>query len=300
MTARNCPVCGSSESRVYAPEDFDPDSWDSFAFASRKAPEYMHYRLVECGRCDLVYANPAPDAGHLEDAYREAAYDSGEEAACAARTYAGFLPAIISKLRRTGAALDIGAGDGAFLEQLLAAGFSDPMGVEPSTLPIESAKPEIRARIRQGLFSAAHFARNSLSLVTCFQTIEHVFSPGEMFRQIHLLLEDGGAIFLVCHNRRAWSAKALGLKSPIFDIEHLQLFSPDSLRFGLEASGFTDVSIHAVKNRYPLRYWTRLLPFPTGVKAKILQVLATTSLGARQISLPAGNIAAIAYKGPTG
>jgi SAM-dependent methyltransferase len=296
MVARDCPVCGSSDGEVFAGEDFDPDRWDAFAFASRKVPEYMHYRLVECARCELVYANPGPAGVVLEEAYREAAYDSSEEAYCAARTYARFLPAITTRLPRREAALDIGAGDGAFVEQLLAAGFSDPVGVEPSTAPIDSAKPEIRAHLRQGLFAPQDFTAQSFSLITCFQTIEHLADPGVVFKQIFGLLDAGGAIFIVCHNRRALSARILGLKSPIFDIEHLQLFSPQSIKFGLESSGFTDVSIQTVKNRYPLRYWSRLLPFPARVKDPLLKFLGRSKLGSIQVSLPAGNIAAIGYR----
>ena len=45
------------------------------------------------------------------------------------------------------------------------------------------------------------------------------------------ILKPGGAIFLIGHNRRrSLSARLLGRRSPIFDIEHLQLFSPRSLR----------------------------------------------------------------------
>ncbi|HMC08571.1 MAG TPA: hypothetical protein VKL22_04565, partial [Actinomycetota bacterium] len=113
---------------VVAEERFDPAAVDGFGFASRKPPEYMHYRLVACPVCDLVFVSPAPGAEALAEAYREPAYDSGEEAELAARTYAGFLPRIRARLVLTGGgagtALDIGAGDGAFLEQLLAAGFS--------------------------------------------------------------------------------------------------------------------------------------------------------------------------------
>lgn len=296
MVARVCPVCGSSEGEVFAGEDFDPEKWDAFAFASRKLPEYMHYRLVECAQCDLVYANPGPDGVILEDAYREAAYDSSEEAYCAARTYSVFLPSIKARLPRHRAALDIGAGDGAFVEQLLAAGFSEPVGVEPSTAPIESARPEIRPFLRQGLFGPKDFPARSFNLITCFQTVEHLADPGLVFKQIYGLLEEGGAVFVVCHNRRALSARILGLKSPIFDIEHLQLFSPKSIKIGLESGGFTDVSVQTVKNRYPLRYWSRLLPFPARVKGPLLKFLGRSRLGSIQLSLPAGNIAAIGFK----
>ena len=61
MRSRACPVCGSdSHHRVYAEARFDENRLDEFAFASRKVPEYMHYRLNECRRCDSLYANPRP------------------------------------------------------------------------------------------------------------------------------------------------------------------------------------------------------------------------------------------------
>src|SRR5437868_5689068 len=170
MAPRACPVCGSvDDAVVVAEERFDPTAVGSFGFASRKQPEYMHYRLVACPVCDLVFANPAPRADALAEAYREAAYDSGEEAGLAARTYAGFLPEIRERLVPTGgaaAALDIGAGDGAFLEQLLSAGFSGAVGVEPSEAPRRAAKAGIRPLIREGIFSAEAFTGQSFDLVT--------------------------------------------------------------------------------------------------------------------------------------
>src|SRR5947209_11259205 len=100
----------------------------------------MHHRLIVCDRCDLVYANPVPTLDSLSSAYNEAAFDSGEEAACAARTYGSYVPGIMAELPDRTGALDIGTGDGAFLEQLLKRGFRCVMGVEPSQAPIQSAK----------------------------------------------------------------------------------------------------------------------------------------------------------------
>lgn len=61
MADRPCPICGSAdESHVYSDAHFDLARLDEFAFASRKIPEYMHYRLITCPVCDLLYASPAP------------------------------------------------------------------------------------------------------------------------------------------------------------------------------------------------------------------------------------------------
>jgi hypothetical protein len=89
LEIRTCPICGSSdESKVFAQANFDMSKLGEFAFASRKLPEYMHYRLIECPTCDLLYASPSLALQQLAEAYHEAAFDSSEEAHYASRTYA--------------------------------------------------------------------------------------------------------------------------------------------------------------------------------------------------------------------
>src|ERR1044071_6397736 len=128
LTNRSCPICGlSDQSAVFAEANVDLSKLDDFAFASRKLPEYMPWRLLECRRCDLLYASPAPVPQSLGEAYDVAAFDSTPEARVAAITYGRFLPRIKSKLRTADGALDIGTGDGAFLRQLLDAGFKRVM-----------------------------------------------------------------------------------------------------------------------------------------------------------------------------
>jgi SAM-dependent methyltransferase len=297
MIKRACPVCGTKDdAQAYAEANVDLEALDSFAFASRKMPEYMHWRLVACRRCDLLYANPIPDAEDLSALYRTASFDSAKEAAYSSQTYGRFLPQIASRLPDRRGAVDIGTGDGAFLHELLAAGFTEVIGVEPSAAPIEVAAPEVRPLIRHDIFRPDSFAPSSLSLITCFQTMEHLSNPLAMCTDAWRALKPGGALFLIGHNRRALSAKLLGRKSPIFDIEHLQLFSPASVKHMLESAGFSRVTVQPVINRYPLHYWARLFPFPARLKRGFTNLLKSTALGRIPIPLAAGNLAAIAYK----
>ena len=297
LETRACPICGSRDrGRLFAEANIDPEGIGRFAFASRKLPEYMHWRLIACGQCDLLYADPAPSPDDLSDLYREAGFDSGDEARHASRTYARFLPAIARRLPDRAGAADIGTGDGAFLHELLGAGFTGVAGIEPSTAPIEAADASVRPLIRHDIFRADSFAPESLSLVTCFQVIEHLDEPLAFCRAAHEALKPRGALFLIGHNRRALSARLLGRRSPIFDVEHLQLFSPRSFRRLLEAAGFGRIEVKPVLNRYPLRYWARLFPFPGGVKPRVLSTLQTSPLGGWVVPLPAGNIAAVAYR----
>ena len=293
---RACPICGSAEAREVAPANFDPSHFDSFAFSSRKRPEYMHLRLVECAACDMLYSSPAPAREALERAYHAAAFDASTESRYAAQTYGTFLPRIVARLPSRDGALDIGTGDGAFLGELLNAGFDDVTGVEPSAAPIEAAAPSVRARIRHSPFRPEDFAAEQFRLVTCFQTMEHVFDPLQLCRDAHRITKPGGAFFIVCHNRRAVLARVLGRRSPIYDVEHLQLFSPRSVRVLLERAGFREVEVRPVINRYPSGYWAKLLPAPAPLKDAMLRVLAKTGLGAVSLPAPVGNLAAIAWR----
>jgi SAM-dependent methyltransferase len=297
MRSRPCPVCGSDRKpRLYAEAQFDAGKLGEFAFASRKLPEYMHYRLNECRRCDSLYASPLPTRESLTRAYVEAAFDSGQEARYASQGYAEFLPRILRQIGDCETALDIGTGDGAFLEELERHGVHRPVGVEPSAAPVAQAKPHIRGMIHNRSFCARDFEPESFSLVSCFQTLEHVDDPRGICQDAYQLLREGGALFIVSHNRRALSARLMGTKSPIFDIEHLQLFSPKSLRYTLEHAGFSDIEIEPVQNRYPLQYWTKLLPLPATLKGRVLEGLQRTGLGQLPVRIAAGNFAAIAYK----
>ena len=175
---RRCSICGAREAaRLFAEANVDLDELDQFAFASRKLPEYMHWRLMECRHCDLLYADPAPGPEELAGLYRDADFDSRPEARHASRTYSRFLPRIMLNLPDHDGAVDVGTGDGSFLQELLAAGFENVAGVEPSTAPIEAAEPSIRPLIRHDMFREDTFAPATLSLITCFQTIEHLSDP---------------------------------------------------------------------------------------------------------------------------
>lgn len=294
---RPCPVCGDADDRrLFADARYDLTKLDAHAFASRKLPEYMHYRLVWCPTCDLVYASPVPAADELAHAYAAAAFSTADEGRYAAATYARFLPGIVARLPRRGSAIDVGTGTGAFLEPLADAGFGRVTGVEPSAAPIAAANPRVRGWIRHGIFREEDFPSGEADLVTCFQTLEHLADPAAFCGSAFRLLAPGGGLFLVDHDHRAIVNRLLGRRSPIRDIEHLQLFSPRSMTELLRRCGFTDIRVVHFANRYPLRYWMTVGPLPAGLKRRLVDALGRTWLGRVPLSLPVGNMAAVAYK----
>jgi SAM-dependent methyltransferase len=294
---RNCPVCGSGDrSQVAYPSKIDEEKLDDFAFASRKLPEYMHLRLLKCPTCGVLYASPALAPEFLASAYRDASYDSSEEAEYAATTYAGELDSIVGAIGDREVALDIGTGNGGFLRHLQKAGFRQVIGVEPSHQAAARADESIRPLIKIGMFHASDFAPGSVSLFSCFQTIEHLDDPRGLCSDAYQLLRPNGAIFLIGHDYASWVTRLFGEKSPIFDIEHLQLFSKGSLRYMLAACGFEDIRVGTIQNRYPLAYWMRLLPMLAEVKRTLVPLSKKLLVGRLPVSVNIGNIYAVGFK----
>jgi len=149
---------------------------------------------------------------------------------------------LISKLRNRGSALEIGTGTAAFLERLSDAGFGELVGIEPSTAAIDAAPEHRKAWIREGIFEGSDFPPESFDLICCFMTLEHVQDPGALVAAAHRLLRPGGVFVGVTHNRRAWLNRLLGRRSPIVDVEHMQLFSEQSSKELLSRNGYVEIA----------------------------------------------------------
>jgi SAM-dependent methyltransferase len=277
-------------------ESLDPARLSEFSFASRKAPEFMNHRLVRCKGCDLVFADSPPAAEALANAYHLAAYDSAEEADDAAAAYVRAAREALRQLPRRGSALEIGAGTGIFLECLQQEGFTRLVGVEPSAAAIRAAPPHRHAWIREGVFRESDFDAASFDLVCCFMTLEHVRDPRAIAQAAMRLLRPGGAFVAVVHDYRSLVNRVLGKRSPIIDVEHMQLFSPTSVRRLYEAAGYERVAVKAFVNRYRAAYWLRLAPLPGRMKAGLARALRATRLDGMRIGVNVGNLFAVGFK----
>jgi SAM-dependent methyltransferase len=256
----------------------------------------MHPRYVECDSCNVAYADPVLAAEGLEAAYDHAAFDSKEEAEYASRTYQDLVRKLSPRLPHARSALDIGTGEGSFLDRLLELGFSRVRGVEPSAAAILAASDRVRPLIVHGTFERGKLDHERFDLVTCFQTIEHVSEPAELCREAFEAVVPGGAFLLICHDRSALLNRTLKHLSPIMDVEHLQLFTRRSACELLERTGFTSVAATSFSNRYPLHYWLKLAPAPRRLKKAMVARARRGPLGSLALSLPVGNLAVVGFR----
>jgi SAM-dependent methyltransferase len=251
----------------------------------------MSHRLVMCPACDLVYVEEPPADDELARAYHTADYDSADEANDAASAYISAIRPVLGKLSRKDAALEIGTGTGIFLEHLSRAGFTTLVGVEPSAAAVAAAPPDRRAWITTGMFDEAAF-----DLICCFMTMEHVHDPDAIARSALRLLRPAGAFVTVTHDYRSLVNRLLGKRSPIIDIEHMQLFSKRSIRNLLERTGYSGITVDAFVNTYSLRYWLRLTPLPRGVKDAAARLTAATGMDRLKLGFNVGNMIAAGFK----
>ena len=268
----------------------------SFSYASRKAPEYMCHRLMQCPTCDLVYADQPPTQAELARAYHRADYDSSEEADDAASAYIQAIEPALRKLPRRDSALEIGTGTGVFLERLSQMGFRTLVGVEPSAAAISAAPHARRAWIREGIFDEKDFEPASFDLICCFMTLEHVRDPKIIAQAALRLLRPGGAFMSVAHDYRGMVNRLLGKRSPVIDIEHMQLFSRRSLQYMFNAAGYSGITVNAFVNTYSIRYWMRIAPLPNGLKRCLGGLISVAGANRLKLGISVGNMVAAGYK----
>ena len=291
-TTRSCPICRdlTIPSEPYLADSVNQDSITATSFASRKTPEFMSHAMQRCTGCDLVFVDEPPSQDELARGYHSADFDSASEADHAADSYADAMRPVLARLSgRMNDALEIGTGTGTFLARLKTFGFNTVVGIEPSTAAIAAALPERRAWIREGIFNEADFEPASFDVIVCFMTLEHVLEPGDLVASAYRLLRPGGAFVSVTHDYRSWVNRCLGRRSPIVDIEHMQLFSARSVGTLLASRGLEEVESRAFVNAYQPSYWMRLLPVSNVVKARMIGAIKQTPLESLRIPFNVGN-----------
>jgi len=140
---------------------------------------------------------------------------------------------------------------------MLNAGLKIAHGIEPTRAAV-ALNQDPRVEIEASTLSELGYA-NRYEAICLFQTVEHVHKPHEPLTLTTKHLAVGGSVFVICHDRLSPINVALGRRSPIFDIEHLQLFTQTGIQWPLQSCGLRVITMRRFVNRYPLSYALRLM-----------------------------------------
>jgi 2-polyprenyl-3-methyl-5-hydroxy-6-metoxy-1,4-benzoquinol methylase len=291
-----CPICQSTDDyQVVYEANFKLSDFNVATFSARRLPDKIHYRLVKCKHDGLVRSNPIIEIKQLDSLYQKSQLTYESSIPNLVRSYYQALVPVLNQLNKSAQILEIGCGNGFMLNHLSHKGYKNVWGVEPSHTAAKQANSKLKKRIIAQPFSAKLFQPNSFDLIFLFQTLDHLPQPDQFLADCYQLLKKNGRILTFNHDINSISAKILGEKSPIIDIEHTHLYSQSSVQKLFQSQGFLINRCYSPMNWISLRYLIHLLPINVTIKQKLLS-LKVKFFDEIVFPLKLGNLCLIAQK----
>ena len=285
-----CAICQSpTDSLPVYPSSVDQASFSTEVFSARRIPDRRHYAWVRCKACGLLRSDPVASTD-LADLYQKSTFDYSTEISGLKSTYYRILKkfAINDTDRRT--LLEVGGGNGFFLEEVVDRDFADVTGIEPSIRAVNAARTDIRPHMVTGMMEPGIVPNNKFDFVCMFHVLDHLEDPLSVIKTCVAALKPNGFFLVAVHNEKSWSAKLMGEKSPIVDVEHTYLYSRKTAENLFAKAGLVEISSGSYWNNYSLAYLIHLMPFPNRIKKMILESSYGKFLSIIRITVPLGNI----------
>jgi len=283
-----CVVCGAGISKAFA---------------------YRGYDYHRCDVCGLVSTLPYPPPERIEAHYRAKFADGNYRtllchSAEYVSVYQHFLRTLQDYAVRRGAPmariLDVGCFTGDFLELCRGAGY-DTRGVELQEEAARIANERLgAASVFNGRVEDFQDA-SRFDAVSLLGVIEHVEDPGRLLDRSVSWLRPGGVLLIQTPDASTLLARLLGKYWPPYaPVEHIHLFSRDSLRRALHQRGFVNLEFRRHVKRLPVDYFYRQMesfgPEFHRLLTPIMAVLPRALKGLR-VPLYGGEMTVAAIKG---
>jgi SAM-dependent methyltransferase len=293
----HCAICGpAAPADMLLPANFSVSDLD---FAARKVPLGMHFSIMKCRVCGLVYSSPIIAEEKMIQLYREMGFIDEMQLHNMRIDYVKQFKAAIGRFENCRSLLEIGCSNGFFLKAARSLGIENVRGVEPSKQSIAHAPDDIRPCIVNDTFHAGLFEPRSFDVVCFFQVFDHIIDPNQLLVDIKRVLRPGGMVIAIHHNIRSLFARCFGPRSPMYDVEHIYLFDLKTSATLFRKHGFEVIKTANIANWYALEYAVKMFPFPHVMKVPLLKVLALLRLQHVAIPMSAGNMISIARLGKT-
>lgn len=239
-----CNICNSKENSTVAETDRNN----------------LLVRTVICKNCGLVFISPRMTPSWYDQYYqheyrRQGAYYKGlfveKEVQIFYNPQALFHKAvvhgqkIIDEIRpfiNKGLTIEVGSSSGGILSAFKQNFESKVIGIEPS-------EEEAKCAVDNGIYTFNTMFENlsedipPVDVMLCVRTLNHLLDPKLFLEWAHTKLKPGGKIVLEVMNFRA-VAKRLGSVEKAVQIDHVYMFTPETLRTLVCLFGFSIVYIN--------------------------------------------------------
>lgn len=231
---QQCPVCNSGSINPLLTLKDHSVSGESFV-------------VWQCSSCTLRFTQDVPEPGSMHRYYQSEDYVSHSN------TSKGFINSTYHRVRQitlkgkmqlvqkhtgraTGSLIDYGAGTGAFLKQMMEAGWQ-AIGVEPDSGARAQAKSAYGLAL-QPLAWLDQVPLKSFDAITLWHVLEHVHALHPTLQQLRDGLKDSGRMFIAVPNYLSADAGIYRLHWAAYDVpRHLYHFSPRSMEHLLQRNG---------------------------------------------------------------
>ena len=285
-----CPICESFDNSLSVyPSNVNIETFNTEVFSARRLPDRQHYQWVRCASCGLLRSDPVLEI-NLSQLYEESTFDYSTEVNGLKKTYLGLVRKALGRNVPTGSIFEVGGGNGFFLEAAKDYGFKKIAGVEPSFAAIEAARNDVKPHLIASMMSGSVLPQNAFQIGAMFHTLDHLQDPIQTLKDCLEALEPGGTFVVAVHNERSWSAKLLGERSPIIDVEHTYLYSLETGKQIFEKAGFKNVRSGPYNNHYSLAYILHLLPISRNFRKLVLGSWVGQLLSKIKLVVPLGNM----------
>lgn len=206
------------------------------------------YQVLKCVGCGLVYVDPIPRKELLEKAYSAEYYTPWLENQRRERIrmWKSRLETLNSFAGRKGKLLDVGCGEGLFLELASKVGW-DITGTEISPFAVKYGKGRLDLNILQGELMDIGFPDKTFEAVTMWHVLEHTRNPIIVLKEIRRIIKDDGVLIMAVPNLnnifsqwayRLVKGKKMHLFDPLDRELHLYHFTFETIRLALDKTGF--------------------------------------------------------------
>lgn len=211
------------------------------------------YRTVRCIDCTLVFVTPQPSMSNLINAYTEVYFTPWllEQRKKRLKMWQSRLNTLRGLYRAKGKLLDVGCGDGLFLELARNDGWL-VTGTEISSFATRYGRDQIGLNIIQGDILELELPAGQFDAVTMWHVLEHTTSPLETLKELKRILKDNGVLIIAVPNLdnklsqwlyRLIKGRRLHLFDPADREIHLFHFRSETIRLALEKAGFKVLTV---------------------------------------------------------
>jgi SAM-dependent methyltransferase len=195
-------------------------------------------RLAECDACGTATTWPAPDDAELHAAYasfyRPASGRFSGGGDTILRYTRGILAGRLDRVAPPGPILDVGSGEGALLEALIARG--------RTAVGLEQGDQAARSHLDVRAIDIVDFddRPGEWASVVFWHALEHLRDPRGAIRQASRLLAPSGVLVIAAPNRDSWQARAMRDRWLALDLpRHLVHLPARALVHGASECGLT-------------------------------------------------------------